>query len=498
MSGCPNCGSPNSEGIELCEVCARGPIEVKGIDRYTLEGILGRGASSVVYRATDARTGRAVAVKTLNPELVTRPGLRERLREEAAVLQQLSHPNIVGVVDYIESEDAVWLVTEAVEGASLRTLLIHAHQLEPEPALAIFAGMLAGLAHAHERGLVHGDLKPENVLVEASGTARLVDFGQAVRTGHATTGGTAAYMSPEAVRGDAIGPASDLYSVGAVLYETLTGRPPFLATSEEALLRLQLSEPAPPISVLPPAIGSLVAALLEKDSALRPQRADETLGAFEAAVRDAYGSEWRRRAGVAALVETTATRFPTLSTETPRAVPAPPGTQDRGSSDVWATPEESDNAASAGRAATAQGIAVLRWVMAIEVLWFLMFGSGGALLVWRFSQNASSDVSCFGSGASSLGANANCGPHHGLIVPIALLVVGFVAFIVTAVATSAWAVKRFGIGVLAYMRRQRYWQPGAPTATAGAPGSIPGGAGWPGGMPPGTPGSPSGPPPSMS
>jgi serine/threonine-protein kinase len=154
MSGCPNCGSPNSEGIELCEVCARGPIEVKGIDRYTLEGILGRGASSVVYRATDARTGRAVAVKTLNPELVTRPGLRERLREEAAVLQQLSHPNIVGVVDYIESEDAVWLVTEAVEGASLRTLLIHAHQLEPEQALAIFAGMLAGLAHAHERGLV--------------------------------------------------------------------------------------------------------------------------------------------------------------------------------------------------------------------------------------------------------------------------------------------------------------------------------------------------------
>ena len=117
----------------------------------------------------------------------------------------MSHPNIVGVIELIESDTAIWFVTELVVGTSLRSLLIHANHLEPEQALAVFTGMLSGLAHAHERGLVHGDLKPENVLVEASGTAKLVDFGQAVPIGYPMAGGTAAYLAPEAICGEGIG-----------------------------------------------------------------------------------------------------------------------------------------------------------------------------------------------------------------------------------------------------------------------------------------------------
>ncbi len=313
MVGCPSCGTANLAGHRFCVRCGKPlPAGASAIERYHLEGVLGRGASSIVYRATDTVTGQVVAVKALSPELAGRPESRQRLRAEADVLMRLSHPNIASVVDLVETDDAVWLVTEALPGTSLRNVLIHARKLEPEQALSVFTGLLAGLAYAHQRGLVHGDLKPENVLVEASGTARLVDFGQSVPAGHATAGGTAAYMSPEAVRGEAVGPAADLYSAGAVLYEALTGQPPFLAASQQALLQLQLTATPKPIADLPPAIGSLVAALLEKDPARRPADATAALSAFDAAVRDAYGSEWRRRAGVADLVETTATHFPTL------------------------------------------------------------------------------------------------------------------------------------------------------------------------------------------
>lgn len=325
MLSCPSCGEENQGDHQFCVSCgARLPSGGSGVDRYRLEGVLGRGASSVVYRATDTATGNTVAVKALNPELVTRPGQRERLREEARILGGLSHPNIVAVVDFIASAEAVWLVTEFVEGTSLRNVLINAGRLEPEQALFIFTGLLDGLAYAHARGLVHGDLKPENVLVQASGTAKLVDFGQAVPAGHATVGGTANYMSPEAVRGESITPAADLYSVGAVLYEALTGGPPFLAASEQAVLRMHLTETPAPIGDVPEAIRSLVASMLEKDPARRPPSAAAALSSLETAVRDAFGSEWRRRAGVAALVQTAASRASTIPSSPP-PVPAPTG-----------------------------------------------------------------------------------------------------------------------------------------------------------------------------
>lgn len=489
MTPCPKCGTMNPAGNDFCESCAGRLAEgVPAIDRYELEGVLGRGASSVVYRAKDRRTGRPVAVKALNPELLARPGLRERLREEARALQQLSQENVVGVVDYVETDDAVWLVTEAVEGASLRTVLMHAHQLEPEQALAIFTGMLAGLAHAHGRGIVHGDLKPENVLVEASGTAKLVDFGQAVRAGQATTGGTAAYMSPEAVRGEPIGPASDLYSVGAVLYEALTGRPPFLGANEEALMRQQLEEPTPPIVGLPPAIGTLVEGLLAKDPAHRPASAEQALAAFEAAVREAYGTEWRRRAGVANLVETSATRFPTLTTTAvpPDAVATAAGVPAYAAQvSGGPTPDEQD--------LLARGVRFARLVVAAELVWVLTFLGGGLLMVESVWANGNHSFSCVEAGLT------NCPGDHGLLLPFLLILAGFLGFWLTGALSSLWAVKRYGAGVLAFSRRRRRTSPrlqqdlvmGSPMRHvdpfAGNP-TAPGGPAWPG---PGVTGPPS-------
>jgi hypothetical protein len=472
MTVCPKCGTTSPSDSARCPSCGADLLERPPIDRYTLEGVLGRGASSVVYRAIDARTGEPVAVKALNPELLANPGARERLREEAEVLQQLSHDNVVRVVELVESERGAWLVTDAVEGASLRTVLVHAHELQPEQALAIFTGVLAGLAYAHGRGVVHGDLKPENVIVEASGTAKLVDFGQSVRSGQPTTGGTAAYMSPEAIRGEPVGPPADLYAVGAMLYEALTGRPPFLATTEDALLNLQLNEPPPPIEGLPAAIATLVSGLLEKDAGRRPASAAEALSSFETAVREAYGTEWRRRAGVADLVQSTATRFPTLSAATPAAAGTPAGSP-------FVAPPAAP--ADADLTLAARGIRALRWIAALQLSWLLAFGGGAFWLVWSFGQNGQAEVNCFS------GLGSSCGGHRSLVAPIVLIVVSFIGFALSGILASTWAAKKYGVGVVTALRRRRSSArgPGFPGA-AGWPGMPP--AGWPGGMPPGTPG----------
>ncbi len=365
-------------------------------------------------------------------------------------------------MDYIETDQAVWLVTEAVEGASLRTVLLHAHQLEPEQALANFTGILAGLAHAHERGLVHGDIKPENVLVEASGTAKLVDFGQSVRAGQATTGGTAAYMAPEAVRGELLTASSDLYSVGVALYEALTGRPPFLASTEDALLQLQLNEPPPPIPGIPAEVGALVERLLAKDPAARPASAVVVQRGLESAVRNAYGTEWRRRAGVAELIETTARRFPTMSADAIAATA--PGSTNSMPFDPPFT-----------GAGVTKGVSVLRWLLALQLTWFFTFGAGAVLLVWTFYENGRATVNCESLVGIPLGsAGIDCSNHHSLALPILLIVLGFIGFVTTGLRASTWAVKRFGTGLVSYWRRRPSAMVGGP-AVASAPMFMPGG-----------------------
>ena len=206
------------------------------LGRYEIEEEIGRGAMGVVYRAKDPRIGRTVAIKTLAVPQGTPPDMAEQVKQrfvhEARAAGALSHPGIVAVHDADEDPDTgeAFLATEYVDGPDLRQLIQGG--LSAERVVELIAQVADALDHAHARGIVHRDVKPANILVGSHGRAKLADFGIA-KIGDASLTvagqllGSPAYMAPEQVRRAAIGPATDIYALGVVLYEGLTGRKPF-------------------------------------------------------------------------------------------------------------------------------------------------------------------------------------------------------------------------------------------------------------------------------
>jgi serine/threonine-protein kinase len=253
--------------------------------RYTVERELGQGGMAIVYLGRDLRYDRAVALKVIRPEL--RPGLgTERFLREIQIAAQLSHPHILPLFDSGEFDGVLYYVMPYVEGQSLRTRLLREGRLPVEEAVRIAVEVLSGLAHAHARDVVHRDVKPENILL-AQGTAVLTDFGiaQAVAQGGSERlteagllVGSPAYMSPEQVAGQ-IDPRSDLYAVGCVLYEMLTGAPPFGGTGEISALAGHLTQAVAPISnrreTVSLQLEGVVIRALAKDPADRYQSARE-------------------------------------------------------------------------------------------------------------------------------------------------------------------------------------------------------------------------------
>jgi serine/threonine protein kinase len=247
--------------------------------RYQVEKELGRGAMGVVYRALDQQLGRTVAIKVLEKQAGADPRIREYFLREARAVAQLNHPNIVTLFDAGLQGSAPYLVMELVEGDDLRTRL---QQSPPAvlDSLRLIAGVASALDYAHGRKIVHRDVKPENILVNGDGTAKLMDFGVAhVMRGegsdrHATVIGTPVYMAPEQIKGEGIGGWTDTYALGAVLYECLTGQPPF---EPKAALFHHANTPAPdPRQLrpdLPAELAELVLACLAKDPKARPERA---------------------------------------------------------------------------------------------------------------------------------------------------------------------------------------------------------------------------------
>ena len=233
-----------------------------------------------------------------------------------------------------------------MEGASLRAVEQNAGRLTPEQSLGIMAGALEGLGLVHAHGLVHGDLKPENIVVDRTGTSKLIDFGQVVSTGSTTLGGTPSYMSPEAARGQALDARSDLYSMGVVLYEALAGNRPFVAANDLAVLRLQAEADPSPIEGLGAHTSALLTWALAKNPDGRPQSAGRFLAELEAAAADDYGADWKKRAAVAVLVAALTTGAGELVGATPAGAatgagsPAPAGA---------AAPGVSAPAATSGR-----------------------------------------------------------------------------------------------------------------------------------------------------
>jgi hypothetical protein len=279
------------------------------IGRYEVLGELGRGHHGVVYVARDNLLQRRVAIKVIAAALLASPGGSERLRSEARIMAMLDHPNCVRVYELGEEMASMYLVIEYIKGSSLRRL-IERQRLSPEQALGILKGGLAGLAHAHSIGLVHRDVKPDNVLCDLEGVSKLADFGVAV-VGESTsaggaTGGTLTYMSPEQLRGDPVDNRSDIYSCGAMLFELLAGRPPFVADSPVALahqhLRGELPDLGQIVKGVPEEVGAMVARSMAMDPVDRQQTANEFRDELERAAAAGYGDDWERRASLVLLV----------------------------------------------------------------------------------------------------------------------------------------------------------------------------------------------------
>jgi serine/threonine-protein kinase len=251
--------------------------------RYEVGELLGRGGMAEVRKGTDVRLGRTVAIKRLRTDLASDATFQARFRREAQSAASLNHPSIVSVYDTGEemSTDGTdvaqpYIVMEYVAGRTLRDILREGRKILPERALEITSGVLAALDYSHRAGIIHRDIKPGNVMLTPAGDVKVMDFGiaravsdaQSTMTQTAAVVGTAQYLSPEQARGESVDSRSDVYSTGCLLYELLTGRPPFVGDSPVAVAYQHVREQASPPSTheedLPPELDAIVMKALAK------------------------------------------------------------------------------------------------------------------------------------------------------------------------------------------------------------------------------------------
>ena len=274
-------------------------------DRYQIGEVIGRGGMAEVHEGRDLRLGRRVAVKILRPDLARDPSFQARFRREAQSAAALNHPNIVAVYDtgedtlMGEGETAVivpYIVMEYVDGMTLRQLLASGRRLLPERALEISAGVLSALDYAHRLGIVHRDIKPANVMLTRTGDVKVMDFGIAramndTNTANMTAAqsvmGTAQYLSPEQARGEVVDARSDLYSASVLLYELLTGKPPFTGDSPVSIAYQHVSEMPTPPSQVDPGVTSEIDAVVLRALAKSPDDRYQTAAEFRADVERA-------------------------------------------------------------------------------------------------------------------------------------------------------------------------------------------------------------------
>jgi serine/threonine-protein kinase len=270
-------------------------------DRYELGGLLGRGGMADVRIGQDLRLGRTVAIKQLRPDLSSDDTFQARFRREAQSAAALNHPAIVAVYDTGETTDVhgnhiPYIVMEYVEGQTLREILHDDRKILPERALSITADVLSALDYSHRSGIIHRDIKPANVMLTPSGQVKVMDFGIAraiadsssAMTQTAAVIGTAQYLSPEQARGETVDARSDIYSTGCLLYELLTGRPPFIGDSPVSVAYQHVrEEPRPPSQLNPDVnttIDNVVAKSLAKRTEDRYQSAAEMKNDIERAI----------------------------------------------------------------------------------------------------------------------------------------------------------------------------------------------------------------------
>ncbi len=254
-------------------------------ERYKLEDFIGQGGMSLVYRAVDIRTGHSVAVKILKSEYNSDKEFLERFQREAQAASLMSHHNLVNLLDVGVEGEHRYLVLEYVNGNTLKDIIRQKGRINYQTAIQVTIRILSALQHAHDNGIIHRDIKPQNVLIHADGHVKVADFGIARMTGGATIGkgdtvvGSVHYSSPEQATGSVVEAASDLYSTGVVMYEMLTGRVPFVGDTPVAVAMQHIQDAPPPITDFapetPPAVVAVVMKALEKDPKRRFQTARE-------------------------------------------------------------------------------------------------------------------------------------------------------------------------------------------------------------------------------
>ena len=322
---CPNCANPLPEGAAACPSCghpltpAAGAVATGALtppdgllpvvpassqvdelaqrlqaavgDTYKVERTLGAGGFAVVYLLRDLNLKRKLAVKVLAPDLITSKTVLERFRREAETVAQLSHPHIVPLHFIGQKDDLVYLAMECIEGGSLADRIEKEGKLPAEDVVRIVSEVASALAYAHKRGVIHRDIKPHNVLIEAeTGRSLVTDFGIArTAEGSSLTAsgmmvGTPAYLSPEQVTGGAVDHRADIYALGVMAYEMLTGQPPFTGPTPTAVLMMRLSSAPQPIAKLrpdtPPALRDAIDGMLAQDPEVRFQSAAEVVRAL--------------------------------------------------------------------------------------------------------------------------------------------------------------------------------------------------------------------------
>src|SRR5579863_5815007 len=313
---CPECSYKNSETSGACAKCGTPlplndvtlPAEAQGWselaedivlspttgqlssgtvigDRYEILQLLGQGGMGAVYKVRDKELDRIVALKLIRPEFAGNPEILRRFKQELILARQVTHKNVIRIFDLGMADGRKFITMDYVEGRDLKSVLVERGKLPPDEAVPIIQQVCRGLEAAHTEGVVHRDLKPQNIMVDADGRVWVMDFGLArsmETVGITRTGalmGTPDYMSPEQARGEKVDARSDLFSLGIIFYEMLTGRLPFQAETMMATLLKRVQEKAiPPIALdpaIPPHINRVVMKCLEADVTKRYQAIDE-------------------------------------------------------------------------------------------------------------------------------------------------------------------------------------------------------------------------------
>ena len=295
--------------------------------RYRLESKLGSGGMSTVYLALDEVLDRPVAVKLLHREISEEADQLERFRREARAAARLSHPNLVGVIDAGEDDGRPYIVFEYIEGRTLKRRIQEEGGLPVDEAVAYAIEIGRGLTAAHARKLVHRDVKPQNVLIDPDGRAKVTDFGIArslEQKGMTATGrvlGTTDYVSPEQAMGEDVDERSDVYSLGIVLYEMLTGDVPFSAETQVGVAMKHVNEPMPDVQTKRPEVSAAVASVIDRSTTKDPRDRYSSVAEMVRDLEQTLEVEAARRGGTSGEATSVLDSVPAASAAPRRAAP---------------------------------------------------------------------------------------------------------------------------------------------------------------------------------